>query len=835
MNKSQISKIIISSFLPLICYTSFSQPIQNADSTSKRPAAAGLKKYDEVVTKRAKTSLGFFKVHQIDDRYYFEIPKSLLRRQMLVQSRISKGPVDPNILDPMPGSFGIHKTGNSSDKITENIIEFSTGSKNKLFINVGYYGEQSSDFSENGLGKAVADNSLFPYAASFDIRAYSKDSSAIVVDFTDFINGDNPLLFFNSAAKRQFNITSISPDRSFTTGVTSSNSNIEISTIKTYKNTESFNTYELTTNLLLLPANKMRVRYADKRVAYFTTSIQDFDINPLGVDETNFIHKWRIEPKSEEIQKYKRGELVEPVKPIIIYIDPLAPKKWVPYFIAGVNAWQKAFEKAGFKNAIFAREAPGNDPSFSIESSNISAIVYRPAAVPDTREQKSYTVNPQTGEILETHIVWNHAQMESLYLDYFLQCSNQDPRARSSNFNDSLMGSLIQARITHLVGHSLGLTHNYCASSLVDVSKLRNNEWLAQHSMSPSIMDVLSYNYVAQPEDKIKTEHLLPSVGEYDLWAIEYGYRLFPEAKTPLDEMPILNKWIIEHLRNNPYLNKGTSSATDPRIQSNDLGNDITRSNYYGIQNLKAIFPHLLTWTSEHGRGYTQFNYVYRGLYKQYFTYILHAVPSIGGFLINSKTIEQEGSVFTFIPRNEQKAALAFINDHFFKTQSWLYNKRYYELSAGYPSLNDLTRLQNSLFTDLLDNERLYHLEINNLQNSEKYQLNDFFTDLNNFVFDELKSKAKIDQYRRSLQKVYITTLCNKITPGASIPLGPGLPSTSLNISNTTEGYLAIKTNLRILKNQIDGSKNTISDLASRVHLTDISDRIAVALKASKE
>jgi Met-zincin/Domain of unknown function (DUF5117)/Domain of unknown function (DUF5118) len=814
---------------------SFSQDRPAVDTIAKPQAPSAVKPYKDVVTARAKTLNGFFKVHKTDDRYLFEIPKKLMGRQILAQARISKGAVDPDLMTPVPGGFGVHKTGNANDKITENIIEFANGPKNKLFLKLGYYGEQSNDFSENGMGKAVKNNSIQPLAASFDIKAYTPDSSAVVIDLTDFINGDNSLFFFSNDAKKQFGISAIAADRSYINEVKAFPINIEIETLKTYKSNDGFNTYELATSLVLLPESKMRVRYAEKRVSYYTTSIQDFDINPMGVDETNFIHRWRMEPKEEDMEKYKRGELVEPKKPIIIYIDPVTPKKWVPYFIAGVNEWQVAFEKAGFKNAIMAKEAPVSDTTWGIENASYSAIIYKAAAVPDAREQKSYTVNPQTGEILETHIIWNHSQMENLYLNYFLKCSNVNPKARAPKFDDALMGSLIQAEITHQVGHSLGLAHNYFASSTIDVEKLRNKNWVEANGISPSVMDILSYNYVAQPEDNIDPKGLLPKIGDYDKWAIEYGYRIFPEAKKPSDETAVLNKWIIGSLAKNPMLNKGTASATDPRVQSDDLGNNIMKSNSYGIKNLKAILPNLEEWTKESNKGYTLFNQAFRGLIKQYFTYIMQASPYFGGLGITSKTVEQPGAVFYFVNKTQQKEALAFVNENFFITPKWLFNKNYFELAGGYPAQMDFSRLQANLFSDILDNEKLYHLEISNLPKEENYTVYEYLTDLKNYVFAELAGKKPIDQVKRSLQKVLITALSNKITPGASISMGQGLPSINLNISNTSESYLAIKETFRSLLATINIAKTSYTDKDSKAHLIDIADRIAIALKATKE
>jgi hypothetical protein len=397
------------------------------------------------------------------------------------------------------------------------------------------------------------------------------------------------------------------------------------------------------------------------------------------------------------------------------------------------------------------------------------------------------------------------------------------------------MGSLIHAEILHRVGHSLGLNHNYTASSTVPVEKLRNKEWVEANGITPSIMDVVTYNYVAQPEDNIGGQGLLPKIGDYDKWAIEFGYKIFNRTKNANQELPILNKWIIESLAKNPMLSKGGGSPRDPRAQDETLGDNIMKANAYGIKNLKSIMPYLLEWTKEADKGYAKFNRNYRALVVQYSKYIFQTTAYLGGYKTESKTIEQAGPLFSFVNKADQKEALSFINTYFFTTPSWLLNNKYFELSSGYLTESYFAAIQENLLGTMLDNDRLSFFETNESMNTDAYKLTEYFADCKNYIFSELSAKKPIDQLKRSLQRVFITGMGNKITPGAIISSGQSGPARNLNISNTSGGYVAIKALLRSLLAEINAAVPLYTDNTSKLHLADLADRINVTLKSTKE
>lgn len=455
-----------------------------ASATTNPPspsARSGPKPYKDVITSKAISSRGLFTVHKIEDRYLFEIPDTLFGRDLLIVGRISKGGAD--IRGNMLGYGG--------DQINEALVRFEKGPNNRIFLKTPSYSERAFDTSSNGMFRSLSNSSLLSIAAAFEIKAYhytdttEKLSDAAVIDLTDFLSGDNEFLYFSAPAKANLKLSSYQADKSYVADVRSFPTNIEIRAVKTYTRSAAGGsstaatgakpgnaTLELNSSIVLLPEKPMQPRYYDDRVGYFNTGFVDYDANPHGIKRVSLITRWRLEPKPEDMEKYKRGELVEPAKPIIFYIDPNAPKIWVPYLIQGVEDWRVAFEKAGFKNAISAKEAPVDDPEWSLDDARHSAIVYKPSDIPNA--SGPHVHDPRSGEILESHINWYHNVMEVVRNWYLIQAGASDPRAQKLKFDDELMGQLIRFVSSHEVGHTLGLRHNFGASSTVPVEKLRD-------------------------------------------------------------------------------------------------------------------------------------------------------------------------------------------------------------------------------------------------------------------------------------------------------------------------------------------------------------------------
>ncbi len=583
--------------------------------------STGPKPYKEVITEKAKTMKGLFHVHKIEDKYFFEIGDSILNRELLVVSRISKAPADNR-----NGFIGF-----AGDEINQQVIKFEKGPNNKVFLRDISYATYSRD-SSGAMFRNMMKSNIQPIAAAFDVKAWSKDSAGSVIEMTDYINGDNDILFFNSGAKSLLRVGSLQSDKSYIAGVNTYPINTEIKTVKTYSRAASAGgggnpfgfggapsggnlTFELNSSILLLPKTPMRPRYYDDRVAYFRTGFTDYDADPQGVRNVDMVTRWRLEPKEEDMEKFKRGELVEPKKPIIYYIDPTTPKKWVPYLVQGVNDWQVAFEKAGFKNAIMAKEAPTKeqDPTWSLEDSRYSAIVYKPSDIPNA--SGPHVHDPRSGEILESHINWYHNVMKLLRNWYLIQAAPSDPEARKAKFSDELMGQLIRFVSSHEVGHTLGLPHNMGSSHATPVEKLRDKAWVEANGHTSSIMDYARFNYVAQPGDNIGPKGIFPRIGDYDLWSIEWGYKPL-YGKTEDEEKAILNDWVKSKYSNMRYrfLPQEGGAPRDPRSQTEGLGDDNVKASDYGIKNLKWILPQLPAWLNEKGEDFSTLNDVYTDL-----------------------------------------------------------------------------------------------------------------------------------------------------------------------------------------------------------------------------
>ena len=705
--------------------------------------------------KICETVKGLLTIHKMDGKVYFEIPRNLLEKDMLLGSTISEttnnlfGSVGEKPTDPLCVQF----------TQTDTIISLRQ-------VNHGYTTELAN------VAQRIRESMKPAVMYNSGILAYNPDSTAVVVEMTEFfLRDDEQLTPFSAYAPATWGgrwiVKEFKKDNSQLGRIKAFEDNVSVQSSLSYevnlRNQRYYYIYKLpftslmTRSFILLPEEPMRPRMADPRIGIFYQGVSDFRNGDSGLKNIYYAQRWRLEPSDETA--FRMGRLVEPKKPIIIYIDPATPKKWVPYLIQGVNDWQAAFEKAGFKNAIFGKEAPTDDPTWSLEDARHSAIVYKPSDIPNA--SGPHVHDPRSGEILETHINWYHNVMSLLYNWYIVQAGAIDPGARKPMFDDELMGELIRFVSSHEVGHTLGLRHNFGSSNTVPVEKLRDKIWVEANGHTPSIMDYARFNYVAQPEDNISRSGIFPRIGMYDKWAIEWGYRWMPEYETAEAEIPHLNKWIIEKLREDKRYTFGTElDRNDPRNQSEDLGDDAMLASSYGIKNLKRVMPEIMNWTYEPNEGYMKAVRLYQNVVGQFDLYMGHVATNVAGIYHNPISVEQtDMKAVEYVPKDFQKKAVDFLNKELFTTPTWLMDDKLSE-RTGINTFNSIYRVQSSTLKQLLSSRTLDKMTDNELVNGAKaYTANDLFRDLKKSIWSDLQGGKKPDASQRSLQKTYVNAL----------------------------------------------------------------------------
>ena len=715
-------------------------------------------KYDELV-KKAKTREGMFRIHQVEKDWYFEIDDSLMNRDLLIVNKVSGVPYQLN-------DAGLNKGMAYEDKL----IRFHKDTVlNKVWVTT--WNPRVSVPEGDAIALSVKDNYREAVIEQFPIEAFKPDSSAVLIKVNKVFDGSEKS--FNDLYNSISLGASVKKELSRIGGMKAFPQNIVVKAFLTTQITEGTEsvplTVETTTNIVLLPKVPMTPRFADRRVGFFTTPHIYFNDKQQAVETREFVHRWRLEPKPEDIEKYKRGELVEPAKPIVFYIDPATPAQWREEIKAGVFDWQEAFEAAGFKNAVVAKDAPTDDPDFDIDDARYSVITY--AASQQANAMGPSVVDPRSGEIIEADVVWWHNVMTMLHTWMRVQTGPIDPRARANTFDDAYMASAIRFVSSHEVGHTFGLKHNMGASSSFPVDSLRSKTFTARMGgTASSIMDYARFNYVAQPEDEV--ERITPVIGVYDKFAINWAYRWL-DVKDPHEELPVLNQWITKHSGDKMYWygeQQDPKDPIDPRSQDEDLGDDVIKANRYGIQNLKRIVPNIVAWTEAEGRGYLEAGKLLMAVINQWKMYAGHVTANVGGFYINNPVMGDDLERYVPVEKERQKEAVKYLSEEVFTVPEWLFAADVWKKSfpvrispqeVEYSPYNTARELQYACFYDLLKDDRLMRMYEAEAMKGKKnvYTPEEMFADLYQVVFKGSLQGRNLSLYERMTQKNFIDAI----------------------------------------------------------------------------
>lgn len=737
--------------------------------------------FEKIASESNLVSRGMFNVYAQDGKYYFEIPVSLLQRDMLVVNKLQRVPFELN-------DAGVNRGTNYETQM----IRFEWNKEEKK-IRVRQSRPLPESPENDAITRSVRDNFISPLIADFKLEACNADSTAVIIQINDIYDGSETSI--NNVFDNINLGTSAVKDLSRIMSIKAFPNNIVATSELTTKVREGMSavniTVEVSSSLVLLPEKPMMGRLDDPKVGYFTKDLLYFSDSQQKTEEKKYITRWRLEPKPEDREAYLRGELVEPEKPIVFYIENSTPYRWRKYIKQGIEDWQVAFERAGFKNAIIAKELPDSIAA-NADDINYSVVTY--AASSKANAMGPSILDPRSGEILEADIMWWHNVISMVQEWITVQTGAIDPKARGTKLPDEMMGDAIRFVACHEVGHSLGLRHNMMGSWTFPTDSLRSKSFTDKmNSTASSIMDYARYNYVAQPGDGVTA--VSPHIGPYDIFAIEYGYRWYG-LPTPEAEKDVLYDFLNKH---NGRLYKYSEaqdprSAVDPRAQNEDLGDDPVRSSELGIANLKRIVPEIIKWTTtgEKGQTYEEASRLYYAVITQWNNYLYHVMANIGGIYIENTTVGDGVKTYTYVEKEKQEASLDFLLNEVLCYPRWLFDTEISDYTfllrknptgvIEYAPSQILKNTQGYIFWDLLSNDRLMRMLENELKNGKKaFTVVEMMDKMHNSIFATTIKGGTPDVMERNLQKGFLDALITAAAESEGVKINKQLTATSGN------------------------------------------------------
>lgn len=778
------------------------------------PADVEPKPYDKVITSEFKTQTGLFKVHQHKGKLYFEIPKADLGKELLLVATAVKTPV------------GVDHTGK---EINDEVVRWVMH-ENKVYLTQVSHAVVSDPAKP--IAAAVNNSNQDAILMSFPVEAFAKDGSPVIEVSKLFTSevGD-------FSARTLLNAMTLDSGRSFVDQVKAFPGNVQVDSVHTYTMSAlprgmsptpgmpslppKSGSVKVAYSFVALPGKPMMPRLMDDRVGFFSVRNVDYGRDEHEAKRRAYITRWRLEKKEPG------AALSEPVKPIVWYIDSATPAQWVPYIKKGVEAWNVAFEAAGFKNAVQARSFPTKEQDPQFDPADVRYSIIRWVPSPIANAYGPHISDPRSGEILNADIVMYHNILQLQRDWYFTQVGPLDPRAQTLPLSDDLMGELLAYVVTHECGHSLGFPHNMKSSSLYPFEKIRDKEWLAKMGHVATLMDYCRFNYVVQPEDHVDPSLLIPKIGPYDIYAVQWGYTPITSAKTPDDEKSTLDTWARKQ-DNEPWLRFSTPGAfgSDPGENTEAVGDaDAVAATTLGTKNLQRVADMLLKVSEKPGEDEETLSHLYSATWGQWTRELNHVAVIVGGYDAHTKHGGQSGAVFTPVSKARQQQAVKYLNGAILQTPEWLLKPEILSRIEPNSGSTRLLSAQKSVLRNLMDRNRLGRLQEQEASLGDKaYKLGELLADVRTGVFTELSSPTpRIDAHRRDLQRAYLELLnerLNQAVPAINIP---GFSFPAPNAQDDQRG--AIRAELKSLQSQLSAKLPTARG-ASKAHLEDLKDQI---------